>query len=202
MPGPPLAAGAEVHRGALEDLDSLRAARAADGVIHTAFIHDFSTSWRIARTTAGRSKRSAPCSKAPRRPSGASGWHRFAGPAPTEDDKPVADFPRISEEAADAVAARGVRASPCACRPRSTARRSRLCPAPDRLAREKGVSAYIGDGQNRWPGVIAMPPALYRLALERAAGGPVSRCRRRGRPLPAIAEVIGRHSTCRSCPRP
>ena len=108
------AMGAEVHRGALDDLDSLRdGARKADAVIHTAFNHDFSK-------FAGELRGGPPRHRGDRRGAGrigrpmlvTSGFGSLApGRLATEADGPPTGFPRVSEAAAIAVAARGVRAS-------------------------------------------------------------------------------------------
>ena len=109
------AAGAEVHRGSLEDLDSLRSGAAqSDGVIHTAFNHDFSKfAENCERGPARHRGASAPCSKAPTRPLLVTSGVALLAPGriATEEDAPDSSFPRQSEAATAALVERGVRAS-------------------------------------------------------------------------------------------
>jgi nucleoside-diphosphate-sugar epimerase len=200
------ATGAAVQRGTLEDHDSLRrAADAADGVIHTAFIHDFHDSSDFARAceTDRRAIEAlgAALAGSDRPLVVASGTGVSPGRLATEEDVPVgstalgARMPRVSEETALAFSSRGVRASVVRL-PRSVHGEGDhgFVPQLIAIARAKGVSAYPGDGSNRWPAVHRLDAAkLFRLALESApASARLHGVADEGVPVREIAGVIGR----------
>ncbi|WP_367867022.1 SDR family oxidoreductase [Pedobacter sp. WC2423] len=172
-------AGAEVHRGDLEDLDSLRSgATQADGVIHAGFIHDFTRFAevcevdKIAIETIGRILAGSD------RPFIVTSGTALISPGKlaTENIIPPVnpDWPRASEQTADAVAVSGIRAATVRLSPSVHGDEDKhgFIPILVNIAKEKGVSAYVGEGQNRWNAVHRLDAAhLFRLALENATSG-------------------------------
>ncbi len=196
-------AGAEVHRGSLEDLDSLRSgAAAADGVIHTAYIHDFSQMENAAQADLRAVEAMGAVLEGSGRPLVVTSGTALVRPGTlvTEEDWPdpsAAVHPRFATAvAARELADRGVRSS--IIRPGASVHGEGdhgFVPFLIDLARDKGVSAYIGDGSNRWPAVHRLDAGrLYRLAVENAPAGSVLHAvADEGVPAREIAEVIGRH---------
>jgi nucleoside-diphosphate-sugar epimerase len=195
------AAGAEPHRGSLEDLDSLRGgAESADGVIHTAFIHDFANYAKSLEVDQRALNAIGEVLAGSDRPlvvaSGTAVVPQPGHPA-TEEDVPSPEWPRIvSDETAFSYIERGVRVSLLRLPPTTHGEGDHgFVPWVINIAREKGVSAYPGDGANRWAAVHRFDAAhLFRLACESApAGTRLHAIADEGVPVREIAEVIGRH---------
>ena len=195
------AAGAKAHHGTLEDLDSLRAgAGATDGTIHCGFVHDFSNFAKSCEIDRAAIEAVGTALAGSNRPflvtSGVAGL--APGRLGTEEDMPAPDSsPRApSEGLALRFAARGVRAGIVRLSPsvHGPGDHQGFVPMIIKLAREKGVAAYIGEGTNRWAGVHRLDAAhLYRLALEKgAAGSRYHGVADEGVPTREIAEAIGR----------
>lgn len=196
-------AGAAVHRGDLQDLESLKAgAAASEGVIHAGFIHDFSRFAQVCEIDRLAIGALAAGLVGTDHPLIITSGTALVSPGrlATEDIIPVpgaSAHPRMSEEAADAAVALGVRAAVVRLSPsvHGPGDHSGFVPILIKTAREKGVSAYIGEGQNRWTAVHRLDAAkLFRLALEQATAG----TRFHGSAEEAIvfkeiAESIGRH---------
>jgi nucleoside-diphosphate-sugar epimerase len=198
------AAGAAVFRGSLEDTGALTAAAAvADGVIHTGYIHDFSPAGNPAAAAAvdgaaieafgnalaGSGKPLVVASGLPA---------AEPGTLITEDIKAPESghWPRVSERAAVPLAGRGVRVSVIRLPPSVHGEGDyAFVPALIGIAREKGLSAYVGDGGNVWPAVHRLDAArLFRIALADApAGTLLNAVGDEGVPFREIAETIGRH---------
>lgn len=192
--------GAEHHRGALDDLEALRGgAAASDGVVHTAFIHDFVDFAAAARTDAAAVRAMGQALAGSGRPlvvaSGIAGL-LADGLVGTEADPPAPDAgPRkATEEAVAALADQGVRSvavrlPPTVHGPDDAG----FLPAVIAVARAGGVSSFVGDGDNRWPAVHRLDAAhLFCLALESAPAGTVLHATAEdGVPFLAIAQAIG-----------
>lgn len=192
--------GADVQRGSLEDLDSLRSGAAtSEAVIHLAFIHDFSKfrenceidrqaiealgselagSNRLLIVTSGTAGLATP------------------GQVATEDTvvPPDFPFPRVSEQTALALLPKSVSSAIMRLPQVHDTARQGLATYAIRVAREKGVSAYVGDGQNRWSAAHVQDVArLYRLALEKhEVGARYHAVAEEGVRMRDIAEAIGR----------
>lgn len=193
------AAGALVQRGDLDDLESLRTgASQSDGVIHTAFRHDWSKFAESCEMDKRAIETLGAVLQGSARPLLVTGGLAVLaqGRPATEDDPPhpvTASYPRASEATAAALEARGVNASVVRLPQVHNPVKQGLVSYLVSLARQKGVSAYIGEGLNRWAAVHVLDAAhLYRLALEKQeAGARYHAVAEEGVPLRDIAEVIG-----------
>jgi nucleoside-diphosphate-sugar epimerase len=196
-----IAAGAEVHRGDLEDLESMRRGAAmSDGVIHCAFNHDFSNFVAICEQDRRVIEAMGDVLVGSDRPlvitSGTGMGNAVPGQPATEDHfDPNHPNPRRASEVAGAfVAERGVNVSVVRLPQVHDTVKQGLITYAVALAREKGVSAYIGEGLNRWPAAHVLDVArLYRLALEKhEAGSRYNAVAEEGISMREIAEVTGR----------
>jgi len=192
--------GAKVHRGSLEDLDSLRkGAKETDGTIHLAFIHDFTKFAENGQVDKRAIVAMGDVLEGTMKPLiVTSGTGLIApGKVTTEDMRPAASahVPRVSEQAGLAYASRGVRAM--------TIRLPQVHGGDGKaglitflldIARQNGVVTYVGDGSDRWPSAHRLDVArLYRLALEKGvADGVYHAVAEEGVPMLQVAEVLGR----------
>jgi nucleoside-diphosphate-sugar epimerase len=205
-----IAAGAEVHRGSLEDPESLRSGAAqSDGVIHCAFDHsafgnDFSKFVEVCEKDSRAIEALGDALRGSDRPlvitSGTGMGNAVPGQPATEDhfDPNHPNPRRVSEVAGAAVAERSVNVSVVRLPQVHDTVKQGLITYAVQVAREKGASAYIGEGLNRWPAAHVRDVAhLYRLALEKQkatheAGSRYNAVAEEGISMREIAEVIGR----------
>jgi nucleoside-diphosphate-sugar epimerase len=197
------ATGAEVLRGDLDDLDALRTgATSADGVIHLAFIHDFSRFEDSIQADASAIEAMGAALEGSGKPLViASGTPALPGRVATERDDAPPGGPMAGRAAnartALGMVARGVRSSAVRL-PRSVhgeGDRHGFIARLIGVARDKGAAGYVGDGSSRWPAVHVLDAAhLFRLAVEQAPAGSVLHAvGDEGVPVRDIAGVIGRH---------
>ncbi len=201
-----IAAGAEVHRGSLEDPESLRSGAArSDGVIHCAFDHsafgsDFSRFLEVCQKDSRAIETLGDALRGSDRPlvitSGTGMGTAAPGQTATEDyfDPDHPNPRRLSEVAGAAVSERGVNVSVVRLPQVHDTVKQGLITYAVQVAREKGASAYIGEGLNRWPAAHVLDVArLYKLALENhEAGSRYNAVAEEGISMREIAEVIGR----------
>ena len=199
---PALAAtGAEVYRGSIADPDSLKEGAArSDGVIHLAFNHDFSRFVQnceddrrvietLGSTLAGTNR--------PLIVTSGTGMSRTGADQIALETDPPASSKRVpraaSEEAADAVAEHGVRVSVVRLAQIHDRAKHGLVSPAIQIAQARGISAYVGDGLNRWPAAHRLDTAhLYRLVLEKGeANARYNAVAEEGITFREIAEAIG-----------
>jgi len=194
------AAGAEVLRGNIEDLDSLRdGAAKSEGVVHLAFNHDFSQMQKNCDDDRKAIQAIGEVLLGSDRPfviTSATGILANVDRKPSTEDSPTTSWnPRAASEAVvKELTARGVNTSVVRLAQIHDTRKQGLVPYVTAVAREKRVSAYIGDGSNRWPAAHVSDAArLYRLALEKAEPGAIYHAvGEEGVSTKTIAEALGR----------
>jgi nucleoside-diphosphate-sugar epimerase len=192
------AIGADVHRGSIENLESLKiGATAADGVIHLAFIHDFSKFGENCEKDQRAIEAMGSVLAGSKRPlivTAGTGGLAAPGQVLTEDlnAPPDSPFPRVSEQVAFAL--KGVNASVMRLPQVHDTVKQGLVTYLITVAREKGLSAYVGEGRNRWAaGHVSDAARLYRLVLEKGEpGAKYHAVGEEGVPMREIAEAIGR----------
>jgi len=194
-------AGAKVHMGNLEDLESLRTgAKESDGIIHAGFIHDFSRFAEVCAVDKLAIETMGEVLKGSNRPFVVTSGTALISPGvvATEDMKPHdnPNFPRVSEQTGNSFSEQGVRTATIRLSPsvHGLGDHHGFIPMLINIAREKGKSAYIGEGLNRWNAVNRMDAVqVYRLALELGKSGSAYHAvGEEGITLKAIAECIGR----------
>lgn len=189
--------GAQVHQGDLEDFDSLkRGAAASDGVIHLAFVHDFSKfaeNCEIDRRAIAALGEALEGSDRPLVVTSGLGLLAH-GRVATEADQPSPDFPRASEAAAWRAASRGVNASAVRLPQVHDTLKQGFVTALIDAFRRNGYCAYVGEGLNRWPAVPVKDAArLYRLVVEKAEPNAIYHAvAEEGIAIRDIAETVGR----------
>lgn len=196
------AAGAKVQRGSLEDLNSLKdGAAQADGVIHLAFNHDFSRFAQNCEDDRRVIQTLGAALAGSNRPLVVTSGTAIASIEPgklAREDSPTVSSQRVpraaTEEAAAAVRAAGGNVTVVRLPQVHDTHKQGLISYAIGIARQQGVFAYVGDGQNRWAAApVADVARLYRLAIEQAAPGAVYHAvAEEGVRLKDIAEVVGR----------
>jgi nucleoside-diphosphate-sugar epimerase len=194
------AMGAEVHRGTLQDLDSLRSgAEGMDVVVNLAFNHDdmskFAESGKDERAAIEALASVLEPGKLLVVTSGTGLASGGPGHVRLESDPPLNTMPRQPEDAARAAAERGVRVGIVRLPQVHDTRKQGLVPFLTETARQKGISAYVGEGENRWAAApLADVARLYRLVIEQTGPGVTvyNAVQEEGVTLREIAETIGK----------
>jgi nucleoside-diphosphate-sugar epimerase len=194
------AAGAEVQYGDLEDLGSLRdGAAKSEGVVHLAFIHDFSNFQRVCEADRQAITAMGEVLVGSKRPlvvTSATGIAVNVDGKPSTEESPKSEWnPRAASEAVvQALTERGVNTSVVRLAQIHDTHKQGLVPYVTAVAREKGVSVYIGGGGNQWPAAHVSDTArLYRLAVEKAEQGAIYHAvDEEGVSMKVIAEALGR----------
>jgi nucleoside-diphosphate-sugar epimerase len=194
------AAGAEVQYGDLENLDSLREGTAkSEGVVHLAFQHDFSQFLKVCEDDRKAIEAMGEVLLGSKRPfvvtSGTAIAANVDGKPSTEESPKTSHNPRAASEAAvQVLTERGVNTSVVRLSQIHDTHKQGLVPYVTAVAKEKGVSVYLGEGGNRWPAAHVTDTArLYRLAVEKAEAGAIYHAvDEEGVSMKAIAEALGR----------
>jgi nucleoside-diphosphate-sugar epimerase len=196
------ASGAEVHHGTLQDLDSLRSgATGMDAVVNLAFNHDDMTKFAESAQDEIRAIETLGSALEPGKlfivTSGIGITAGAPGQIRKETDLPAVSqaMPRKPEQAAHAVAARGVHVAVVRLPQVHDTRKQGLITRLIEIAREKGISGYVNDGVNRWAAAPLKDVAhLYHLAIQKTAPGVSTyhAVQEEGVSLRAIAETIGK----------